>query len=327
VAGGRGPAGKSNRDVLLAYILFALEGGTILPNGGILIDVSHHQVAERARKSSSTAYHAHKRLAVKGHCCGGGNGLDRREDQPSGIVLLPRPQKQRKPEHPLPGGAGGTNKGRAFDFASLPTARRGRHSAPGLVRVASASKIAAIDYMERMAVWASERAIADALGVSRAYDVRRRYLEPLEAHGVVERSGKLWRLTADWEEALDRVFKEEEELERLLYGKTADERQRERRVESGEHWRNRDNSYPEPAPFEREMRDLREGYPARRKGAIEVALARLFAARPEYRSRRVGQITCALPDYLGSDFPRGPDGLPRDAEVDAILDGVARRAS
>jgi hypothetical protein len=76
-----------------------------------------------------------------------------------------------------------------------------------------------------------------------------------------------------------------------------------------------------------EMRDFRERYARRRRGAIEVALARLFEERPEFRSRRVGQITCALPDYLAPDFPRGPDGVPKDREVEEVLDGVAREAS
>jgi hypothetical protein len=318
----RGTGGKSERDVLLVEILFAIEGGTILPNGGILVDESYHQIAERARKSSSTAYNAHKRLSVKGHCRGGGNGPNRREDQPGGIVLLPRRthlQKRRKPEHTLPVEA---ETDRVFDFASLPTARRGRHSAPGLVRVASAGKIACIDHMERINALVPARVIAAALGISRAYDVRKRYLEPLEACGIVERSGKLWGLTEDWEDALQRLFEEEEALERELYGGlTADERQKKRRQDSRERWRNRENSHPEPAPSEDEMQDLREGYPERRRGAIKAAIAHLFREHPEYRGRRAGQITCRLVTYLSPDFPRGPDGPPKDAEVEVILDG------
>ncbi|MBV9452647.1 MAG: hypothetical protein JOZ19_00780 [Rubrobacter sp.] len=54
-----------------------------------------------------------------------------------------------------------------------------------------------------------------------------------------------------------------------------------------------------------------------------LGLARLFAERPEYRGRRTGQISCRLPWYLPADFPHGPDGLSKDAEVEAILDGEA----
>lgn len=71
------------------------------------------------------------------------------------------------------------------------------------------------------------------------------------------------------------------------------------------------------------MRETREGYPERRRKAIEAAITRLFREYPEYRDRRVGQITCRLVSYISSaDFPRGPDGAPKDAEVEAILDGV-----
>ena len=71
------------------------------------------------------------------------------------------------------------------------------------------------------------------------------------------------------------------------------------------------------------MRERREGAPERRRGAIEGAIARLFRERPEYRGRRVGQITCALVTYglVPDDFPRGvpPGGPPKDREVAAIL--------
>jgi hypothetical protein len=78
----------------------------------------------------------------------------------------------------------------------------------------------------------------------------------------------------------------------------------------------------DPAPTVEEMRGGREGYPERRREATKAAIARLFQEHPEYRGRRVGQITCRLVSYLSPDFPRGPDGVPKDTEVEAILDGV-----
>ena len=71
------------------------------------------------------------------------------------------------------------------------------------------------------------------------------------------------------------------------------------------------------------MREYRESFETRRNRAIEEAIARLFSEKPEYRTRRVGQIACAIVPYLEADFPRGGVGLPKDAEVEAILDGVA----
>jgi hypothetical protein len=77
----------------------------------------------------------------------------------------------------------------------------------------------------------------------------------------------------------------------------------------------------ERAPTEREMRERRESYPARRRAATERAIAALFREHPEYRGRRVGQITARLVHYIPEDFPRGPDGPPKDSEVSMILDG------
>ncbi len=88
-------------------------------------------------------------------------------------------------------------------------------------------------------------------------------------------------------------------------------------------YRRRNEVRPERAPTEREMQQARESSPWHRRKAIERAIARLFAERPEYRARRVGQITCALVDHLGRDFPRGQIGVPKDDEVEPILDGVA----
>jgi hypothetical protein len=103
----------------------------------------------------------------------------------------------------------------------------------------------------------------------------------------------------------------------------ADRLQIARHERQRDGYRNRHRTPPDLAPTEEEMRDRRESSPERRRAHIERAIARLFGARPEYRGRRVGQITCQLVNYLAADFPRGPDGLPKDAEVEAILSGAA----
>src|SRR5829696_1383924 len=99
------------------------------------------------------------------------------------------------------------------------------------------------------------------------------------------------------------------------------------RLQIAEHNRQRQAYHEpvkaEPVPTEEQMRQRRENYPERRRAAIEGLIARLFAEHPEYRGRRVGQITARLVHYLGTDFPRGDLGAPKDAEVEAILDGVA----
>jgi len=88
-------------------------------------------------------------------------------------------------------------------------------------------------------------------------------------------------------------------------------------------YRNRHRETPQRAPAEREMRQRRDSYPERRRAATKRAIARLFAERPEYRARRVGQITARLVHYIGPDFPSGQDGAPKDSEVEAILNGHA----
>lgn len=86
-------------------------------------------------------------------------------------------------------------------------------------------------------------------------------------------------------------------------------------------YRKRHEVEADPAPSEEEMRDFGESYPERRREAIGAALVRLFQEPPECRGRRAGQVACRLVFYLPEDFPRGPDGAPKDAEVEAILDG------
>jgi len=92
-------------------------------------------------------------------------------------------------------------------------------------------------------------------------------------------------------------------------------------------YRNRNRIKVNPAPADGDTKKRRESYPVRREDGTKRAIAALFAAKPEYRTRRVGQITCALLDYLPADFPRGHDGVPKDREVEAILDGEGREAS
>jgi hypothetical protein len=124
------------------------------------------------------------------------------------------------------------------------------------------------------------------------------------------------RLTDNWLEALEDARQLGKEVE-------ADERDQARHRRQSEAFRQRHKAKADEAPAEDEMRGRREGSVGRRRQAIEAAIAELFRERPEYRGRRVGQVTCAIVHYLGPDFPPGLDGLPKDAEVEAILEGMA----
>jgi hypothetical protein len=88
-------------------------------------------------------------------------------------------------------------------------------------------------------------------------------------------------------------------------------------------YRSRHKIKAEPVPTHEEMQQRREKAPDRRREAIKAAVARLLHERPEYRTRRAGQITCALVNYLPPDFPQGTEGFPKDVEVEELLEGVA----
>ena len=170
-------------------------------------------------------------------------------------------------------------------------------------------------------------ALAAALDVKRPRDLtRRKNLETgkgrdgivtrLEAVGVLTVVGDTVILTEDWLEALDRERERAGEI--ALYQRDMLKYNRESKA-----YRNRHKVKAEWAPTTEEMRETRESHPERRREAIKAALAILFQEQPEYRGRRAGQITCGLAFYFSPDFPRGFDGMPKDAEVEEILDGEA----
>jgi hypothetical protein len=149
----------------------------------------------------------------------------------------------------------------------------------------------------------------------RPRDLRRRVIARLEDAGVVEVREDVVILTHDWLDALNRDRGRAGEVE-------AHRRDMRAYNDQSEAYRNRHKVKPDRAPTEGEMQARREASSQSRREAISAAIARLFADKPEYRARRAGQIACALAmHYIGPDFPRGCIGPPRDAEVEAILDG------
>ncbi len=172
-------------------------------------------------------------------------------------------------------------------------------------------------------------ALADAVDVKRPRDLTRRknlatgkgrdgFVSRLENVGVLAVVGDTVTLADDWLEALDRERDRAGEI--ALYRRDMARYNRER-----DGYRNREKVKANPAPSQEEMRETRESYPERRREAIKAALARLFRDQPEFRGRRAGQITCRLAFYFSPDFPRGlgDPGMPKDAEVEAVLDGEA----
>jgi hypothetical protein len=138
----------------------------------------------------------------------------------------------------------------------------------------------------------------------------------LEDAGIVVVVDDVVHLAEDWLERLEDQRKLGQEVE-------ADELAARRHRLRSRAFHSRHQRPADQVVADDEMRARRESYPERRRAAIAAAIARLFAERPEYRTRRAGQVTCALINYIGPDFPRGQDGAPKDAEVEAILEGVA----
>jgi chromatin segregation and condensation protein Rec8/ScpA/Scc1 (kleisin family) len=174
---------------------------------------------------------------------------------------------------------------------------------------------------------ATLQGIADALHRARPRDLIRRkdpesekgrdgLIIMLEEAGIALVEDDVVTLTDNWLEALDAARELGKEVE-------ADELAATRHKLKSRAFHSRHQRQDNEAPTEDEMRIARESRPGRRRGAIEEAIARLFAERPEYRTRRAGQVTCALVKYLDPDFPQGLDGYPKDTEVEEILSGAA----
>jgi hypothetical protein len=175
---------------------------------------------------------------------------------------------------------------------------------------------AILDALDVAGGTATLQKIAEALHRARPRDLRRRNLPMLEETGIVVVEGDVLHLAEDWLERLEDQRELGKEVE-------ADELAATRHKLKSRAFHNRHKVKAEEAPVEDDMRDRREGYAERRRQYIVAAIARLFAERPEYRTRRAGQVTCALINYIGPDFPRGQDGAPKDSEVETILEGAA----
>jgi hypothetical protein len=175
---------------------------------------------------------------------------------------------------------------------------------------------AILDVLDAAGGSATLQEVAEALHRKRPRDIRRRNLPMLEEAGILTVEDDVLYLADNWLEALEVQRELGKEVE-------ADELAAVRHRLRSRAFHSRRQRPADEDPAEDEMRARREGYPERRRRAIEEAIARLFQERPEFRGRRAGQVTCAIVHYLGPDFPRGLDGLPKDAEVETILSGRA----
>jgi hypothetical protein len=331
----KGMGGHSARDVALKLIEAARRHGKIVDDG-IRVKKAQGPLAIEAKVSSRTLWKAINRLEEWGFLYR--DNEDRKEDKTGAFVLRASVRHYGEDRGPVDQA---TQPLQTFHRGDLHLrAPRLRWSRPKFtphrgvvegtrrvrqgVRLESRDRIvrlgkvrgAILDVLDAAGGSATLQEIAEALHRKRARDIRRRNLPMLEEAGILTVEDDVVILVDNWLEALEVQRKLGKEVE-------ADELAAVRHRLKSRAFHNRHKVKVDEAPVEDEMRAHRDGYAERRRRAIEEAIARLFQERPEYRGRRVGQITCAIARYVGPDFPRGQDGYPKDAEVEAILSGAA----
>jgi hypothetical protein len=331
----KGMGGHSARDVYLKLVEAAKRHGKVVDDG-IRVIKAQGPLAIEAKVSSRTLWKALGRLEEWGLLYR--DNEDRKPDKTGAFVLRAdvshyrerqdRPETQTLRENHLHEGDLHLRAPRLRWSRPKFTPRRGvigdTRKVRQSVKLESRDQIkrlgkirgAILDALDVAGGSATLQEIADTLHRARPRDLRRRNLPMLEEAGILTVEGDTLHLAENWLERLDDARELGKEVE-------ADELAATRHKLKSRAFHSRHQRQADEAPAEDEMRDRRDGYPERRRRAIEEAIARLFAVRPEYRGRRVGQVTCALIHYLGPDFPRGQDGAPKDAEVEAILEGVA----
>ncbi len=339
----KGQSGKTSYSIAVAALKLARKYGTLVEDG-VRVEVSARQLALAAAVSRRTIANKLKNM----------EGILRPDNENVApgkagaiVLLLPRATLHHSTQlFSYRENQGGCAKWRAPLTAprlrwSSPAYKPKKGVTPGTCRVrdtvTTGKRDAVIrlgkscervmDSLEAAGGTMTLSTLAAAVDVKRPRDLTRHknlatgkgrdgFVTRLENVGVVTVAGDTVTLAADWLEALDRERHSAGEI--ALYQRDMRKYNRESKA-----YRNREKVKAEPAPTADEMRETRESYPERRREAIKAALSRLFQEQPEYRGRRAGQITCRLAFYFSPDFPRGPDGMPKDAEVEAILDGAA----
>lgn len=319
----RGMGGKSARDFLISLIEFADRHGENIP-AGVRVEASYRQTAEGAAIGVGSAHRAFLRLRQAGILRK--DDGDRSREQAGAFVILPRANWNTL----TPGEFMETNGVGGVPPCAHPpfTAPRLRWSAPefeggervGTIHRLGKSAGAVVDALEHFGSLPLAD-LAASVGVKRPRDLRRRALERLIAAGVVEQTGPdLFALARNWLDALEDERERAGEIDAARRQIRAHNEARHKR----RYWHREAAPEVDPAPTTAEMVQRRESAPTRRREAIETALVRLFSERPNYRTRRPGQISCALTMYglIAEPFPRGvdPGGPPRDSEILEILE-------
>jgi hypothetical protein len=248
--------GKTDRDAVVALIKQARRHSRLIP-GGVEVAMSVRALALAMSSSKRSAEKAIARLKDAKWLSRGQKGSGTK----AGTFILKR--RAGVGHSNQLGGSEKPTEASVLPLRAPFTAPRLRWSAPGIARLGKTCG-AVLDYLERVGGSATVEELADAAGVARVRDFRRRTVARLEAAGVVECAGETVTLAGDWLGALDR--------ERERGGEVAATRRdlarfnRERVA-----FRNRYKNRPDESPSEEQLEKGREAWQARRAASGEIS--------------------------------------------------------
>jgi hypothetical protein len=241
----KGMGGKSERDAMVGAIRIGRRvGGQILP-GGIRISASVREWALETAVSKRAMLDYWKKgerkpgivTRLKRRGIVRSDNADREEGKAGAIVLVRRAEFHHSSTGLRSRGGGETLRVPRLRWSAPRFDRVGDEMVRSTIKRLGKGCGATIDALEAFGATMGKRQLADALGIKRVRDLQRRYLDPLEAAGVVECSGDLASLTVDYLDALHR--------ERVVAGEVAaEERDREKYACERVAYRNRDRIRP-----------------------------------------------------------------------------------
>jgi hypothetical protein len=298
----RGMGGKSERSVVAVVIKVARQHGRLIP-GGIEVSLDHRTLALAAATSRRTVGKVLKRSKWFGRGQAGAGTK-------SGTIVLRARAKVPHSYH-----LGGIEQKKTASGETL-RAPRLRWSAPGIRRLGKSCE-ATVDYLERAGGTMTDQELAEAMGVSRVWEFRRRVISRLEAAGVVECTGNFVSLVSDWLEALN---EERENAGEIAAYRRDMARYARERTAYAKRYENRPNQHFANLRADGHIEDLRTVEDVPEETLQEPEISSLACAIRDYLERNP-QDACQPPGWIGTTlwaFDLHP-GKPSPAEVRAVI--------
>jgi hypothetical protein len=333
----KGMGGKSERDAIVGAIRIGRRvGGRILP-GGIRISASVREwaletaVSKRAmldywrkgERKPGIVSRLKRRGIVRS------DNADREEGEAGAIVLVRRAGFHHSSTGLRSRGGGETLRAPRLRWSAPRFDRVGDEIVRSTIKRLGKGCGATIDTLEALGPRMGKRQLADALGIRRVRDLQRRYLDPLEAAGVVECSGDEVALVSGYLEALDR--------EREVSGELAAERRdREKYERERVAFRNRRENPVSPHlantgadGYIEDLSPVESDEPAE-LSPLAVAVRDYLDARPRDARQPAGWIGATLWAYElfeGKPTPAETKAALEELGGAKYLDGLVRLAA